>query len=187
MASESDWEFYVAFVIGKQTPEGQEMVEALRQGQPRQSFAEYDAQMVRSLAAVASEWQGVWQAAWKTFPRAWQTYQPLLSQCIHIQVNKQHFLRAGPWTVIECFLYSVDPTVPARKLYVPSQVIECWSHLVYWNSLPYRIDAMIGQRIKTQPRPQGELVSKWSRELVLYLSPQIHVLKQLLPLFHLWM
>ena len=183
------WRYYVAYVISRHTNHDEGLSRAVQKQEPREGFIEYDRRAIEKYREVVHEWCEVWETAWEHVPPSWCIWKAVLENAICLRVNKNKLATTHRgYCLVECHLWFANPTEPPRQVFLPAQVIECWQHLLYWNSLPYRIEARVASYLRQQKeklRPSD--ISALIEEVVGYIWPQIQVLKSTLPHFYKWL
>jgi hypothetical protein len=128
-------------------------------------YANKDQQLLHDAYDLAMmEWNQIWMKAWQGFPLYWHRWRKTIASSIEMLIDTERVLicsdpRRAHWKLYRCILMPFPfPTtqkgvsIPvssfhAEPIYLPAHIIVIWKQLIYWASLPLRIEITMNREM----------------------------------------
>lgn len=188
------WCFYVACLIAKHTGETK-FVDAVTKGIPRPSNKEFDVNACHKYRAAIKEWEEVWNTALHNLPPSLRPIASSLRDAVSLTIHPTEFVvRKNPngkpesYCLVKGELFFRDMTKDSKVFYAPSQTLVALSNMLYWYTVPRRMECLVHSYLRTHPCNKGKgWIDKCVEAVVEEVYGQIQVLRQILPYQHCWL
>ncbi len=175
------WSSWVIITAWRQNPRiGEKILREMESG----IFLNETRRLIWESAQQANiEWLRVWTEAWKSFPPAWLASLDLMSKTLVINVHFQPALQQGQLSLYTTEFIPIDDRQPRVVMYLPLFTAITWQCLVYWISLPARVQVLVSRHPGLTIETIDEVCATVTDELL----PQIEFLTDTLPKWGQWL